>query len=490
VLTDVEAAALELHLMAGFGVDGARAASLGEAVASVEGQWSAVRAAWLDRICVDDMSAIPANLRVPGSLASFTDECLGDLPFVTRCVPPVTSRRTDPPAPQSGVLEPGPRHISGFFAPGHFRQKADPYFIGMRTHLTDVLANGDAATVPRPKGVTFGQAEFLPKFRNRLYTWSDGHERPTPMLASSDTFAVGYADQEMFSVLDYGVSFKTNDTVEMQLHLPSHMTSIAGGLQKLQRDLAGRVGRGWYDVYDKIPKCPWRPSQAGTWAKRLGGQRLIVNASYPLSSVCDDGGVLIRLPNSASRGTVEELQGSDAARMHRFISRVRATAGSPPPDSETVLPSPDTSPPSRTLGRVTVANASSESFHPFRVYGGRQSWLAMPPDPGTRVPGGSPLLHLHAWRSGGAWAQHTAGVPLRALALPSPQRQARHHHGGQPTRWHGSIAFSFASHGSCASPIQFLRIAWKLCFTYSVALRVCRMGCVFGSGATVSIASS
>ena len=88
--------------------------------------------------------------------------------------------------------------------------------------------------------------------------------------------------------------------------------------------------------------------------------RCIINASYPESCtspfakrLADDMGGLVFSLNSRSRLSYDEARGSDSARMARFISRLRSTAGSPPPassgeDSGLVM----LSEPARTRGRM------------------------------------------------------------------------------------------------------------------------------------------
>eukprot|EP00966_Prymnesium_polylepis_P315134 7281619-Prymnesium_polylepis.1 len=93
------------------------------------------------------------------------------------------------------------------------------------------------------------------------------------------------------------------------------------------------------------------------------------------------GGLVFSL-NSRSRLSYDEARGSDSARMARFISRLRSTAGSPPPDSSgaangliALAEAPSTR---GKFGRVTIANASSAPLHPHPVYCGRGSMFGNP----------------------------------------------------------------------------------------------------------------
>ena len=74
------------------------------------------------------------------------------------------TQATPPPQAQSRAGELGPATIDGFYADGHFRAKADPWFVTMHEHLLDVLENGTSATAPRPGTLTFGQHEMLARF--------------------------------------------------------------------------------------------------------------------------------------------------------------------------------------------------------------------------------------------------------------------------------------------------------------------------------------
>ena len=71
-------------------------------------------------------------------------------------------------------------------------------------------------------------------------------------------FSGDYPDRELFSTLEFGVDFDA-DNLEMQVVLPPHLLSLAGGLSKVQSDIAGRAGRGWYEVFDRLLFNPWRP---------------------------------------------------------------------------------------------------------------------------------------------------------------------------------------------------------------------------------------
>jgi|EP00966_Prymnesium_polylepis_P151393 hypothetical protein len=66
-------------------------------------------------------------------------------------------------------------------------------------------------------------------------------------------FGDGYSDQEIFSVINFGASFKA-DNLELQLVLPSHMKSIAGGLAIMQKDMVRKAALGWYDVMPFISR--------------------------------------------------------------------------------------------------------------------------------------------------------------------------------------------------------------------------------------------
>ena len=137
------------------------------------------------------------------------------------------------------------------------------------------------------------------------------------------------------------------------------------------------------------PVPPARRQRAGKRDKADGKLRCIINASYPESCVspfakrlADDRGGLVFYLNSRSRLSYDEARGSDSARMARFISRVRSTAGSPPPETGggdgglVALAEP-----ARTrgrLGNVTIANASSAPLHPNPVYCGRGSLFGNP----------------------------------------------------------------------------------------------------------------
>jgi hypothetical protein len=68
----------------------------------------------------------------------------------------------------------------------------------------------------------------------------------------------------------------TDDLAERQLLAVACVTP-----SKLQSDIAGRAGRGWYEVFDRMPFNPWRPQQMGSRPKPNGKYRVIVNASFP-----------------------------------------------------------------------------------------------------------------------------------------------------------------------------------------------------------------
>ena len=304
-------------------------------------------------------------------------------------MPPATTRASPPARQRLSEIE-GPVDIDGFYPPGYFREKADPWFWAQRERLVDVLANGEAATAPLAGTLIFGQHEMLPEYRGRLLEYSADVGRyimtrteraPDTHLnrAFSALFSDGYPDQEIFSCLEFGVSFKA-ESLELQLVLPDHLLSIAAGLGKLQQDLVRKVGLGWYDVFQCVPRNPWRPQQAGSRPKANGKVRTIINASYPHSVLCDDLGAIVHSLNSQARVGYDAARGSDGARMARLVQRLRTTAGSPPPDSGdvVVVSSDESTRPAWKVGRVTVANASARPHHPFSVYGGRGSLYGNP----------------------------------------------------------------------------------------------------------------
>jgi hypothetical protein len=125
-------------------------------------------------------------------------------------------------------------------------------------------------------------------------------------------------------------------------------------------------------------RMPWRPQQAGALDKRLGGKRLVVNASFPHNLRCDDMGARIFSLNDLSRRSYDEVRGADATRMSRAVSRLRVTAGSPPPSSPDVTVVPWRPKARSGPGRVLVVNASSAPVHPCPIYGGRGSLLGNP----------------------------------------------------------------------------------------------------------------
>ena len=268
--------------------------ALPELAQRLEDVWAAECQLWLARIHEADFSRVPLALQECGALASFADPVLATLPFTARCVPPRTSRAA-PPEPQLPVAVQGPQAVCGFYPPGHFRTKADPWMCAQRDRLRDVLRNGAEATAPGAGTCIFGQHEMLAPYRGILweYCHDAGRFVPTRTDVMVDThlnrtfsalFSEGYDDQEFFSILDFGVNFKAPG-LEMQLVLPDHLQSIAGGLELMQTDLVRRAGRGWYEIFSAVPRNPWRPQQAGSRAKTVGGKptgklRTIVNASF------------------------------------------------------------------------------------------------------------------------------------------------------------------------------------------------------------------
>ena len=183
----------------------------------------------------------------------------------------------------------------------------------------------------------------LPEFRGRLYEYSTARDEYvlTDTSAPATThlnlqfaaqFSGDYPDRELFSTLEFGVDFDA-DNLEMQVVLPPHLLSLAGGLSKVQSDIAGRAGRGWYEVFDRMPFNPWRPQQMGSRPKPNGKYRVIVNASFPHSELADDYGVRTHSLNSLSKRSYDAVRGSDGKRMCRMLAMVRVTARSPPPQT-------------------------------------------------------------------------------------------------------------------------------------------------------------
>ena len=269
------------------------------------------------------------------------DPALARVAFVSRVQPPLTHRAATPqPQPAAGVV--GPASITGFFPPGHFRKKADPWMVAQRDRLLDILENEEASTAPQPGLISFSQSEVLPEYRNQLWEYSraDGRFVLTDTSARPDThlnlafsalFSSGYPDQELFSILDFGVDFKA-DLMEFQLVLPSHLRSVAGGLGKAQLDLVRKAALGWYDVFEDVPRMPWRPQQVGTRAKRGSEKRrVIINASFPHHEMADDSGTVIHSLNHLSKLSNDVVLGCDGARMERMVGRLRTTCSSPPP---------------------------------------------------------------------------------------------------------------------------------------------------------------
>ena len=386
-LTALEAGRLACPLVAGFGTTGSE--GVGELAAAFDVIWAADCPAWHERIGEADPAQIPLSLRETGALASFRDEALGLTPFASRCRPPWTVRRP-PPAPQLPG-PPGPRDFEGFYPPGHFRAKADPWLFAQRAYLLDALEHGEACTAKPPEVLIFSDHERLPEYRGRLYEYDAAHGEYalTDTAAPATThlnlpfavhFSGGYPDQEIFSTLEFGVDFDA-DNLEMQVVLPRHLESLAGGLAKIQTDIAMRAGRGWYEIFDRLPRNPWRPQQVGTRPKPNGKRRVIINASFPHGELADDYGVRVHALNVLSKRSYDSVRGSDGKRMFRLLDKIRVTACSPPPpqaDDGAVAPLASAARFSLRLGKVRVEQADASAMHPWSVHGGLGSLLGTP----------------------------------------------------------------------------------------------------------------
>ncbi|KOO35081.1 hypothetical protein Ctob_016543, partial [Chrysochromulina tobinii] len=243
ILTATEADRLAGPLATGFG-DASGASGLPCAPRALavgfDAIWAADCPAWHARVGEADPEQIPLALREAGALASFTDDALAMAPFATRCRPPVTTGRPPPAGQRSGP--PGPRSYEGFYPPGHFRSKADPWLLAQHAYLLDALEHGEACTVKPPKALLFSDNERLPEFRGRLYEYSTARDEYvlTDTSAPATThlnlqfaaqFSGDYPDRELFSTLEFGVDFDA-DNLEMQVVLPPHLLSLAGGLSK------------------------------------------------------------------------------------------------------------------------------------------------------------------------------------------------------------------------------------------------------------------
>jgi hypothetical protein len=385
-LTALEAGRLACPLAAGYGTTGSECVS--ELAATFDNIWAADCPAWRERIAEADPAQIPLSLRETGALASFKDEALALAPFASRCRPPWTVRRP-PPAPQLPG-PPGPRDFEGFYPPGHFRAKADPWLFAQRAYLLDALEHGEACTAKPPEVLIFSDHERLPEYRGRLYEYDAAHGEYTltDTAAPATThlnlpfavhFSGGYPDQEIFSTLEFGVDFDA-DNLEMQVVLPRHLQSLAGGLAKIQTDIAMRAGRGWYELFDRLPRNPWRPQQVGTRPKPNGKRRVIINASFPHGELGDDYGVRVHALNALSKRSYDSVRGSDGKRMCRLLDKVRVTARSPPPqaDDGAVKPLAEAAQFSARLGKVRVERADASATHPWSVQGGLGSILGTP----------------------------------------------------------------------------------------------------------------
>ena len=385
-LTALEAGRLACPLAAGYGTTGSECVS--ELAATFDNIWAADCPAWRERIAEADPAQIPLSLRETGALASFKDEALALAPFASRCRPPWTVRRP-PPAPQLPG-PPGPRDFEGFYPPGHFRAKADPWLFAQRAYLLDALEHGEACTAKPPEVLIFSDHERLPEYRGRLYEYdaARGEYTLTDTAAPATThlnlpfavhFSGGYPDQEIFSTLEFGVDFDA-DNLEMQVVLPRHLQSLAGGLAKIQTDIAMRAGRGWYELFDRLPRNPWRPQQVGTRPKPNGKRRVIINASFPHGELADDYGVRVHALNALSKRSYDSVRGSDGKRMYRLLDKIRVTARSPPPqaDDGAVVPQEEAAQFSPRLGKVRVECADASASHPWSVHGGLGSLLGTP----------------------------------------------------------------------------------------------------------------
>jgi hypothetical protein len=386
-LTALEAGRLACPLAAGFGTTGSE--GVGELAAAFDVIWAADCPAWHERIAEADPAQVPLSLRETGALASFRDEALALTPFASRCRPPWTVRRP-PPAPQLPG-PPGPRDFEGFYPPGHFRAKADPWLFAQRAYLLDALEHGEACTAKPPEVLIFSDHERLPEYRGRLYEYDAAHGEYalTDTAAPATThlnlpfavhFSGGYPDQEIFSTLEFGVDFDA-DNLEMQVVLPRHLESLAGGLAKIQTDIAVRAGRGWYEIFDCLPRNPWRPQQVGTRPKPNGKRRVIINASFPHGELADDYGVRVHALNVLSKRSYDSIRGSDGKRMFRLLDKIRVTACSPPPPQAgdgAVAPLASAARFSLRLGKVRVEQADASATHPWSVHGGLGSLLGTP----------------------------------------------------------------------------------------------------------------
>ena len=379
--------ALGVRLTAAFSPDSARPDSVGRAAAEFHAIWTQDCEHWRARIVEDDFAHVPEALKCDGALAAFSEPELALVPFATHCRPPVTPPGSQP-ASQAAMHELGPATAEGFFPVRHFRAKADWWLALMRSWLIDVLGNGEEATAKQPPALVFGQSEMLPRYRGYLWEFDAGLGRfvKTDTSARRDshlnrefayTFRVDYDDQYLFHVLDYGVSFAA-DSMAMQLVFPPHMQSLAAALSKLQKGICERAARGWYDVLPFVSRVPWRPQQGGSRSKRLGGTRLVVNASWPHSDLCDDMGVRVFALNHVSKRSSDEIAGASSSRVLRFAKRLRATSRSPPPLSDAVDGCAMPATRRGQMGRAFVVDAAAATEHPCRIYGGRGSILGNP----------------------------------------------------------------------------------------------------------------
>jgi hypothetical protein len=404
-LSPAETLALLGPLTAGFGQVSSGADTGGEAAATArafDAIWAEDCQALRARITVGDAAMIPSSLKEPGALASYADAALALAPFSSRCRPPRTVRRA-PPLPQAQG-PPGPTDFEAFYPPGHFRSKADPWLISQRAYLLDALEHGAAATVTPPEVLVFSDHERLPQYRGRLYELDTAAGRYvlTDTAAPATThlnrpfavqFAADYPDQELFSTLDFGVNFEA-ENMEMQVVFPRHLLSLAGGLAKVQVDIAERAGHGWYEINSVIPRNPWRPQQIGSRLKPNGKYRVIVNASFPHGDLADGHGIQVQSLNLLSKRSYDAVLGTDGARMCRLQRRLRTTAGSPPPPSACTLhgdepcscgrsdgalkPAMQPDVQAKRPGRVTVALIQAALSHPWSLHGGHDTILCSP----------------------------------------------------------------------------------------------------------------
>jgi len=79
-----------------------------------------------------------------------------DLEAELRAIPPGWPA---PAGQRSGP--PGPRSYEGFYPPGHFRSKADPWLLAQHAYLLDALEHGEACTVKPPKALLFSDHEGI-----------------------------------------------------------------------------------------------------------------------------------------------------------------------------------------------------------------------------------------------------------------------------------------------------------------------------------------